>query len=121
MAPELSAVHLGRRVANLGKGKAKIIFAFLSPTCYFRLRRFQQMLYVLPSARAVSCPERARLEEEFRAARDRMRNHLVGLRKLTRAEERRLADEVAMTIARLKEHAAEHGCEQRIGTAYSSG
>ena len=67
-----------------------------------------------PSARAISCPERARLEEELRAARDRMRN-LVRLRKLTRAEERRLADEVAMAIAQLKEHAAKHGCERRQG------
>jgi hypothetical protein len=28
-------------------------------------------------------------------------------------EERQLADEVAMAIARLKEHAAKHGCERR--------
>jgi hypothetical protein len=35
------------------------------------------------------------------------------LRKLTRIEERRLADELAITIARLKEHAAAHGCERR--------
>ena len=63
-------------------------------------------------ARAISCSEHARLEEEYRAARDRMRN-LVRLRKLTRAEQRRLADEVAMAIARLKEHAAAHGCERQ--------
>jgi hypothetical protein len=63
-------------------------------------------------ARAISCAEHARLEEEYRAARDRMRN-LVRLRKLTRAEQRRLADEVAIAIARLKEHAAAHGCERR--------
>jgi hypothetical protein len=63
-------------------------------------------------ARAISSSEHARLEEEYRAARDRMRN-LVRLRKLTRAEQRRLADEVAMAIARLKEHAAAHGCERR--------
>ena len=65
-----------------------------------------------PSVRAISCPEHARLEEEYRAARDRMRS-LVRLRKLTRAEERRLADDVAIAIARLKEHAAAHGCERR--------
>ena len=61
--------------------------------------------------RAISCPEHARLEEEYRAARDRMRG-LRRLRKMTRTEERRLADELAMTIARLKEHAAAHGCKQ---------
>ena len=66
------------------------------------------------SARAISCPEHARLEEEYRAARNRMRG-LQLLRKLTRMEERRLADEVAMAIAQLKEHAAKHGCERRQG------
>jgi len=65
-----------------------------------------------PSAGAISCPEHARLEEEYQAARDRMRG-LRRLRKLTRIEERRLADELAITIARLKEHAAAHGCERR--------
>jgi len=40
-----------------------------------------------------------------------MRN-LLHLRKLTRSEERALADKVAMTIARLKEHIAAHGCER---------
>ena len=55
------------------------------------------------------------------AARDRMRDFLkssreaadVRLRELTRIKQRRLADEVAMAIARLKEHAAAHGCERR--------
>ena len=65
-----------------------------------------------PLARAISCSEHARLEEEYRAAMDRMRG-LLRLRKLTRMEERRLADEVAMAIAKLKEHAAKHGCERR--------
>ena len=64
-----------------------------------------------PLARAISCPEHARLEEEYNAARDRMRT-VLRLRKLTRIDERRLADEVAMAIARLKEHAAAHGCER---------
>jgi hypothetical protein len=40
-----------------------------------------------------------------------MRN-LFRLRKLTRSEERTWADKVAMTIARLKEHIATHGCER---------
>lgn len=64
------------------------------------------------STLAISCPEHARLESEFLAARDRMRG-LVRLRNLTPAEERRLAEGVAMAIARLKEHVAEHGCERR--------
>jgi hypothetical protein len=38
---------------------------------------------------------------------------LVRLRKLTQAEERQLAERVAMAIARLKEHVAEHRCEQQ--------
>jgi hypothetical protein len=41
-----------------------------------------------------------------------MRN-LIRLRRLTRQEERRLADHVAMAIARLKNHIAAHGCERR--------
>ena len=36
---------------------------------------------------------------------------LLRLRQLTRLEERRLADALAMAIARLKEHIATHGCE----------
>jgi hypothetical protein len=63
------------------------------------------------STYAISCPEHARLESEFQEARDRMRN-LLRLRQLTRLEERRLADQVAMTIARLKEHIAAHGCQR---------
>jgi len=63
------------------------------------------------STLAICCPERARLEEEYIAARDRMRN-LLRLRQLSRLEQRRLADEVAMTIARLKEHQATHGCKR---------
>jgi hypothetical protein len=64
-----------------------------------------------PAARAISCPEHVRLEEEYLAARDRMRN-LLRLRALTRIEQRRLADSVAMAIARLKQHAAAHGCQR---------
>jgi hypothetical protein len=64
-----------------------------------------------PSTYAISCPEHARLECEFQEVRDRMRN-LLRLRQLTRLEERRLADQVAMAIARLKEHIAAHGCER---------
>jgi hypothetical protein len=64
------------------------------------------------STLAISCPEHARLESEFIEARDRMRG-LVRLRKLGAAEERQLAVRVAMAIARLKEHVAEHGCERR--------
>jgi hypothetical protein len=61
---------------------------------------------------AISCPEHARLESEFIEARDRMRS-LIRLRNVTRAEERQLAVKVAMAIARLKEHVAEHGCERQ--------
>jgi hypothetical protein len=38
------------------------------------------------------------------------------MRKLTRAEQRRLADEVGMAIARLKEHAAGHACKTPVGS-----
>jgi len=58
----------------------------------------------------VQCPEHARLEEEYLAARDRLRN-LSRLRVLSRQDERRLADAVAVVIARIKEHTAAHGCE----------
>ena len=66
----------------------------------------------LPSGLAISCPEHARLESEFLEARERMRG-LVRLRKLTATEERQLAVRVAMAIARLKEHIAEHRCERQ--------
>lgn len=61
---------------------------------------------------AIRCAEHARLESEFIEARDRMRG-LVRLRKLESGEERQLAVRVAMAIARLKEHVAEHGCERQ--------
>jgi hypothetical protein len=38
---------------------------------------------------------------------------LIRWRKLTWEEERRLADQMAMAIARLKEHIAAHGCQRR--------
>jgi len=71
------------------------------------------------STLAISCPEHARLESEFQEARDRMCSFLSGSRraadsrqrKLSRQQERRLADEMAMAIARLKEHIAAHGCK----------
>ena len=63
------------------------------------------------STLAISCPEHARLESEFLEARDRMRG-LMRLRKLSHAEERQLADRVALAIARLKEHLTEHRCQR---------
>jgi len=71
------------------------------------------------STLAMCCPERARLEDQYLDALNRMRG-LIRLRKVTRLEERRLADAVAMTIARLKEHDAEHGCERRPASECSS-
>jgi len=64
------------------------------------------------STQLVHCSEHARLEEEYLEARDRLRN-LSRLRALSRADERRLADAVAMAIARIKEHTAAHGCERK--------
>ena len=64
-----------------------------------------------PSTQLVQCPEHARLEEEYLVARDRLRN-LSRLRTLSRRDEHRLADAVAMAIARIKEHTAAHGCER---------
>ena len=60
----------------------------------------------------MGCAEHARLESEYIEARDRMRSS-VRLRQVTRAEERQLADRMAMAIARLKEHVAKHGCERQ--------
>lgn len=62
----------------------------------------------------MGCAEHARLESEYIEARDRMRSS-IRLREASRAEERQLADRMAMAIARLKEHVAEHGCERRKG------
>jgi hypothetical protein len=61
--------------------------------------------------RSSPCGERARLEGEFIAARDRLRA-LGRLRKLTPPEEKKLEQDVAMAIARVKEHVAEHRCER---------
>lgn len=66
------------------------------------------------STLAICCPEHARLETEFLAARDRFRD-LSRLRKLSPAEERQLADRAALAIAHLKEHVAEHGCQYEPG------
>jgi len=60
---------------------------------------------------AVSCPEHERLESEFQEARDRLRT-LTRLRRLTPPEEKQLVDRVAMAIARIKEHEAEHCCQR---------
>ena len=60
---------------------------------------------------ALCCPEHARLESEFIQARDRLRS-LVRLRKLSPAEERQQAVDLARIIARQKQHVAEHGCHQ---------
>ena len=60
---------------------------------------------------AGKCPEHERLESEFAEARDRFRA-LSRLRQLTQAEEKVLLDRVAMAIARMKEHAGEHGCKR---------
>jgi hypothetical protein len=61
---------------------------------------------------AISCPEHERLESEFVEERNRYRA-LSRLRKLTHAEEKQLQDRVAMAIARLKEHEAEHRCQRQ--------
>lgn len=61
---------------------------------------------------ALCCPEHARLESAFLAARERLRSR-IRLQNLSPAEERELAVDVARTIARLKEHAAEHGCQSQ--------
>jgi hypothetical protein len=71
------------------------------------------------STYATCCAEHARLEGEFHDARDRLRN-LLALRGIARfhftavqsEEERTLAVQMAMAIARLKEHFAAHGCER---------
>jgi hypothetical protein len=81
------------------------------------------------STYAICCPEHARLEDEYLVARDRLRDFLAGRRnpadiglrtgaRVSRSvaaekdEERRLADDMAMAIARLKVHLAAHGCER---------
>jgi hypothetical protein len=61
---------------------------------------------------AAQCAECERLEAEFLEARDRLRN-LTRLRRLNALEEKKLADRVAMVIARAKEHAAGRFCERR--------
>jgi hypothetical protein len=65
-----------------------------------------------PLLLAVSCPEHERLESEFQEARDRLRT-LTRLRRLTPPEQKHLVDRVAMAIARIKEHEAEHRCQRQ--------
>ena len=60
---------------------------------------------------AAQCPECERLEAAFLEARDRLRA-LTRLRRLTAIEEKQLIDRVAMAIARMKEHEAEHGLDR---------
>jgi len=62
------------------------------------------------SSRVASCVECERLEEEFLEARLRLQS-LRRLGSLTRVEEKRLIDRVAMAIARIKEHEREHNRE----------
>jgi hypothetical protein len=73
---------------------------------------FNRCAMCCSSTVVMTCPEHARLEGEFVEERDRMRS-LMRLRQVTREEERKLADRVAMAIARLKEHVAEHGCHRQ--------
>jgi hypothetical protein len=73
---------------------------------------FNRCAMCCSSTLAITCPEHARLESDFIEARDEMRG-VMRLRMLTRDEERQLADRVAMAIARLKEHVAEHGCRRQ--------
>lgn len=85
---------------------------FIRLRIIFLLVVFNRCFVLLLSTLAISCPEHARLESEFLEARDRMRG-LVRLRDVSPAEERQLAVRVAMAIARLKEHVAEHRCERQ--------
>ena len=62
-----------------------------------------------PSTAAVSCLQCVALEDLFLQARDRLRN-ARRLRSLSPAEDRRLTDDVALVIARRKQHEAQfHG------------
>jgi hypothetical protein len=86
----------------------------------FFLDVFNRCFMCSLSTLAISCPEHARLESEFQEARDRLRSFLTAShdvvdfrqRQFSRQQERRLADEMAMAIARLKEHMAAHGCKR---------
>jgi hypothetical protein len=59
----------------------------------------------------LSCRERERLEEELTEARSRERN-LSRLRKLTAFERAALEGREQAAQMRLKDHDAEHGCQQ---------
>jgi hypothetical protein len=70
-----------------------------------------------PSTYAICCPEHARLESEFHEARESLRKLLRGISRVHFAaiqgeKERVLAVQMALAIARLKEHIAAHGCER---------
>lgn len=60
---------------------------------------------------AKPCIECERLEAEFLETRDRLRN-LTRLRRLTALEEKQLIDQVAMAIARMKEHETRHSFDR---------
>jgi hypothetical protein len=59
----------------------------------------------------LSCLERERLEEELSEARDRGRN-LSRLRRLTTPERMVLEQREQAAQTRLRDHDAEHGCQQ---------
>ena len=63
------------------------------------------------SSSVLSCQERERLEEELSEARIRGRN-LSRLRQLAHREQVALDDREQAAQMRLRDHDAEHGCQQ---------
>jgi hypothetical protein len=63
------------------------------------------------SSGVLSCLERERLEEELSEARDRGRN-VSRLRQLTPPERMMLEEREQAAQTRLRDHDAEHGCQQ---------
>jgi len=63
------------------------------------------------SSSVLSCLERERLEEDLSEARIRGRN-LSRLRQLTQRERMALDEREQTAQARLRDHDAEHGCQQ---------